>query len=177
MKRYLPIFLIPLVFILVLTVFVACTYQREPMLRPTVTILPATTAAQPSTSASPTAADDQKVYPATPEAVVQAFLLALQADPALALRYLSAPLKGKLPVGGPADLLTVTGVVTGTAIQSGAVSMDPPVAQVDVGLQVRLDGGSEQKPQPTPVTKNYTRRFNLGKENNHWVINGIEARE
>jgi hypothetical protein len=175
MKRYLLYIAIPLVFILTITIFVACTYQRGPMLIPTATFLPTLAGGTAPTAALPAAADEQKVYPAVPEAVVQAFLLSLQADPALALRYISTPLKANLPGGGPADLLSLTGVITGTAIQSGAVSMDPPAAQVDVGLQVRLDSETDKGQKATPQVKFVTRRFHLGKENEHWVITSIEA--
>ena len=175
MKRYLPLIVIPLVFILTVMVFVACTYQREPMIIPTALILPTSTAILPPAAPQPTGADEQKVYPATPEAVVQAFLLALQADPVLALRYLSTPLKGKITSGGPVELLNINGVITGTAIQSGAVSVDPPIAQVDIGLQVRLDNSTQPAVKATEDLKNLTRRFELGKENDHWVINSIEA--
>jgi hypothetical protein len=177
MKRYLPYILIPLVFLMGVALFVACTYQRGPMLIPTATLLPTNPNVQASVAPQPAATEGEKVYPATPEAVVQAFLLSLQANPELALRYLSTPLKSQMPGGGPADLLSLTGVITGTAIQSGAVSMNPPVAQVDVGLQVRLDQKTEQTSKTTEEVKILTRRFNLGKENDRWVINSIEAKD
>ena len=165
MKRYRLYILVSLVFVLVVTVFVACSYVAGPLLIPTSTLLPT----QPALTTQPAGNDDQKVYPASPEAVVQAFLLALQADPSLALRYLSSAAKSNLPAGGPVDLLAVTGIVQGTAIQSGAVSMDPPAAQVEVGLLVQTD--------PKVPGKNHIRRFNLIKENDHWVISSIDAKD
>ena len=179
MKKYLLYILVPLVFVLSLTVFVACSYERGPMLLPTNTLLPSPPPAKAPAASQPAATEVQKVYPATPEAVVQAYLLSLQANPGLALRYLSASLKTQIPVGGPADLLQVSGVITGTAIESGAVSLDPPLAKVDVGFMVE-----EKTPLPegTLVVKKgdvkvemFNRRFNLIKEDDHWVINSIET--
>jgi hypothetical protein len=163
-KNYLLYILIPLVFVTAVAVLVACNYERGPMLLPTLTLPPANpTAANPNPQPTPTG-EDQQVYPATPEAVVQAFLLALQVDQNLSLRYLSTTLKNKLPVNEPVDLLAVTGVIQGTAIQSGAVAMNPPGAEVVVGLQV--DG------------KINLRRFNLAKEaNGHWVISAVDKVE
>lgn len=164
MKKYLYFVWILLLFLILATLMVACSYERGPMLIPTQAPPPANpTAANANPQAlTPTPGDDQQVYPATPEAVVQAFLLALQADQKLSLRYLAAPLRIKLPVSEPVDLLAVKGVIQGTAIQSGAVSMDPPGAEVVVGLQV--DGQIN------------LRRFNLIKESNgHWVISSIDT--
>jgi hypothetical protein len=179
MKKYLLYILVPLIFVLILTVFVACSYERGPMLIPTSTQLPTGPAAKAAATPQPAGNDSQKVYPATPETVVQAYLLALQADPALALRYLSTPLKSQLPVGGPSDLLAVTGVITGTAIQSGAASLDPPAAQVDVGLMVEektpLPEGTQVVKQAQVKVEEFTRRFKLIKENDRWVINSIES--
>ena len=73
----------------------------------------------------------------------------------------------------------MSGVITGTAIESGAVSLDPPLAKVDVGFMVE-----EKTPLPegTLVVKKgdvkvemFNRRFNLIKEDDHWVINSIET--
>ena len=162
MKKYLIYILVPLSFLLIVSLIIVFTYDRGPMLLPTSTIPVLSSATQTEKVQVTSVGEDNKTYPATPEAVVQAFLLALQADPSLALRYLSTSLKSSLPEGGPAALLTTDGVIEGIAIQSGAVSMQPPQAMVAVGLQI---GG-----------KTSLRRFVFIKENSdHWVINSVET--
>lgn len=159
-KKYLPYIILPVLFVFLAGVIVACTYERGPMKLPTVTISPV----QPANQQPQPANDDQKnLYPTTPEAVVQAFLLSLQADPASSINYLSAALRSNLPAEGPTALLAVSGEITGVAIQSGAVSLEPAAAQVDVGLQVA----------ETIVT----RRFNMLQEKEHWVITSIDVVE
>ncbi len=152
-KKYLLYILpISIVFLLTLGVLAACTYERGPM---QITLTAPAAEAQKNVTE-----EDQMVYPNTPETLVQAFMLSLQANPELSSRYLSKSLRSTLPVGGPADLLSVSGVIEGVAIQSGAASLEPPAAQVDVGLQV--DGQINQ------------RRFHLIKEDDRWAIDQIE---
>ena len=155
-KKYLLYILpISIAFLLTLGVLAACTYERGPM-QITLTAPPV----EDQNTQKSVTEEDQMVYPNTPETLVQAFMLSLQANPELSSRYLSKSLRSTLPVGGPADLLSLSGVIEGVAIQSGAASLEPPAAQVDVGLQV--NGQINQ------------RRFHLIKEEDRWAIDQIE---
>jgi len=73
MKKYLYFVWILLLFLILATLMVACSYERGPMLIPTQAPPPANpTAANANPQAlTPTPGDDQQVYPATPEAVVE----------------------------------------------------------------------------------------------------------
>ena len=163
MKKYLPYISGFVVILILLTLFVACTNKSLPIKTVTLTASPAMTVtiSTPAEKRLPTENSDQQVvYPNTPEGVVQAFLLALQARPELAPRYLSNDLRKNLPANGALDLLGVPGVIQGVAIQSGAASLDPPEAGVEVGFQVDQTMS--------------LRRFHLLKENENWVIDKIE---
>ncbi|MCE1253239.1 MAG: hypothetical protein LWX83_06770 [Anaerolineae bacterium] len=156
-KKFLLYFLVILIVgLIALMTLVACSYERGPM---KITLTPLTPSAT-SDAQKGAVVNDQMAYPTTPEALVQAFMLSLQANPDLSSRYLSKTLRLALPVGGPAELLSVSGVIEGVAIQSGAASLEPPEALVDVGLQV--NGTINQ------------RRFHLVKEDDRWSIEQIE---
>lgn len=102
-------------------------------------------------------------YPDTPEGVVLAFLNAYQEDPEQMSRYLSRAWLGLLPESGGASLLEIDGDLEGFAIQSAAVSLEPPGAVIVTGIQA---GGVET-----------LRRFTLGKEDGYWVVLSIETEE
>jgi hypothetical protein len=103
-----------------------------------------------------------QIDPATPEDVVQSFLLASQIEPGKLPEFLGTGLRNQLSGVDPLTLLDFAGEVEGYAVQSGAVTLgDSPSAIVKVGLQI---GGS--------ITQ---RIFLLGKERDRWVITGIEV--
>ena len=136
------------------------TTTSTPLPTATATPLPkpsATATALPTATATLTAT--LRPYPATPEGVVQGYLKGYPDQAAEMLRYLSKALKSALPPGGPGELLRVQGDLQGFAIQSGAVSTNPPQARVEVALQA---GGAST-----------TRFFLLVQQGGLWVIDGI----
>ena len=172
-----PKSIIPYVLVLILWIFLlgaACTYQRGPMLLATQKASPSTVApGEATTTGEPfqttlstslplaTAIGNKPLFPSTPEALVQAFILAQQDDPKLSEDYLSNTLKSKWANKKLADLMAIDGTIEGSAILSGAVAFQPPAAKVVVGLLVK--------------GKNYSRQFNLIKENDHWAIDSVES--
>lgn len=98
-------------------------------------------------------------YPADPEGVVAAFLTAYQDNPQDMQSYLSSGRLADLPEGGVNAFLGITGQLDGFAIQSAAVSPNPPAAVIAVGMVV---DGSET-----------SRYFYLAFDYSHWVIDDI----
>lgn len=147
-------FLLPL-----LGLMLACSF---PMLA-SATLSP--TEGAPVASATPFLPGDNLErgldYPDTPEGVVLAFLNAYQEDPEQMSRYLGRAWLGLLPESSGASLLEIDGNLEGFAIQSAAVSLEPPGAVIVTGIQA---GGVET-----------LRRFTLGKENGYWVVLSIET--
>jgi hypothetical protein len=98
-------------------------------------------------------------YPQSPEAVVQAFMAAYQADPVMMPLYLSSGIRHALPEGGIIELLGFDGVLEGFSLESAAVQLDPPFALI--GVQVQVSGEVSY------------RGFNLSHEQDRWVIDSI----
>lgn len=105
-------------------------------------------------------AQGEEDYPATPEGVVQAFLNAYQEQPDQMGQYLRQAQQASEE--DKANLLQIEGDIDGFAIQSAAVSVDPPGAVIVVAIQT---GGTEA-----------LRRFSLTRQNEKWVIDIIETR-
>lgn len=106
-------------------------------------------------------AQEEGDYPTTPEGVVQAFLNAYQEEPDQMVQYLSQGQQAQSPEEDGTNLLQVEGDIDGFAVQSAAVSVDPPGAVIVVAIQT---GGTEA-----------LRRFSLTKESEKWVIDLIET--
>ncbi|MCC6146939.1 MAG: hypothetical protein IT308_05165 [Anaerolineaceae bacterium] len=100
------------------------------------------------------------VYPQSPEMVVNSFLAAYQDNQAEMFPFLSASRLLAMPEGGMQAMLGITGNLEGFAIQSAAVSTQPPAASLDVGMVV---DGTE-----------ILRRFQLIFEEDRWVIDAVE---
>lgn len=139
----------------ILTQTTAAEPVVTPAIFPTASPIPSQAAAEPSVAMTMT------VYPPDPEGVVSAFLAAYQGQRQDMPSYLSSGRMANLPEGGAVALLGVTGQLDGFAIQSAAVSPDPPTAIVEVGMVV--DGGQ------------ILRQFYLVFDYSRWAIDDIAS--
>lgn len=99
-------------------------------------------------------------YPQTPEGVVMAFLDAYTESVSSMPKYMTSGLRAALPESDPAEILGFKGALEGYAVQSASISPDPPVAQVEVAMQVNGEA--------------VARRFKLLIEDRQWRIDAIE---
>jgi hypothetical protein len=133
---------------------------------PVTTLAPGSTDAAPAAAATlaptalpPAQTATAKAYPASPVAVVQAFVEAYPDQTAEMVRYLSAAVRAALPKGGPGELLKLQGDINGFTVLSGSAVPNPPQAVVVAAFDA---GGARSE-----------RTFDLIQEKGLWVINGI----
>ena len=132
------------------------TPESTPTLVQTVEIIQPT---ETIATVLPTAAVSDVDYPTEPEAVVSAFLTAYQDNPQDMETYLTGGRLADMPEGGVNAFLGISGQLDGFAIQSAAVSPNPPTAVIVVGMIV---DGSET-----------SRYFYLVFDYSRWVIDDI----
>jgi hypothetical protein len=115
-------------------------------------VLPACSSDRQPAQSDPISSPDQ-----SPEFIVQAFLTDFQEAPMQLDGYLSTALRGLYPPEQRGDLLPVSGMIEGFAIQSAAIT--PSDAEIEVAIR---SAGEDSILQ-----------FNLIKEKGYWVIDSV----